>query len=194
MANAQFPGSPKRAAGADRLRPATGGHGGRPAPGGCDDATEGTHTLGGIVRRISILIALVPFLLGASPPSSNILCPRQPALPTEQDDLRMHEHEFTLKHAMESLQFLQNDFSARVFGPGPREDLRDNSSHYISYANSLRFIEGALLKQEALVEQARRDTLSVKSASRGSQSAAVVRFEAAKRRFREFLRSAEYVD
>jgi hypothetical protein len=139
-----------------------------------------------------ILIALVPFLLGASPPPSNILCPRQPALPKEQDDLRMHEHEFTLKHAMESLQFLQNDFSARVFGPGPREDLRDDSSHYISYANSLRFIEGALLKQEALVEQARRDASP--RASRGSQSAAGVRFEAAKRRFCEFLRSAEYVD
>ena len=146
------------------------------------------------MARIFLLLALAPFLLGASSPSSEILCPGQPVLPKEQDDLRMHEREFTVKHAMESLQFLKNDFSSRLFGSGPQEDLRNDSSHYISYANSLRFIEGTLLKQQALIERARRDTLSARAASRSSQSDAGARFEAAKSRFCDFLRSAKYVD
>jgi hypothetical protein len=150
--------------------------------------------VGGIVTRILLLFALGPFLLGASSSSSEILCPGQSALPKEQDDLRMHEREFTVKNAMESLQFLRNDFSSRIFGPGPQEDLRNDSSHYISYANSLRFIEGTLLKQEALIERAQRDTLSARAASRSSQRDAGVRFEAAKSHFCDFLRSAKYVD
>jgi hypothetical protein len=146
------------------------------------------------LARILLVLALVPFLLGASSPSSDSLCPGRPALPKTQDDLRMSEGEFSLTHAMESLRFLQNDFSSRIFGPGPRDDLRDDSSHYISYANSLRFVEGTLLKQQALIERARRDTLAARAAPGSSQSEARSRFAAAKRRFCDFLRAAEYVD
>ena len=146
------------------------------------------------MARILLVLALVPFLLAASSPSSEILCPRRSMLPKTQDDLRMSEGEFTLTHAIESLRFLQNDFSSRIFGPGPREDLRNDSSHYISYANSLRFIEGTLLKQQVLIERARKDALAARAASRSSQSDANTRFETARVRFCDFLRSAEYVD
>jgi len=147
----------------------------------------------GFVGRILLLVALALFLLGASSPTSDFLCPEQAKLPKDQDDSRMHEREFTLDHAIESLEFLQNDFSSRIFSPGPKE-LRNDSSNYISYANSLKIIEGALLKQQALLERSRRDTLSARAASRSSQSDAGVRFAAAKKRFCEFVQSAEYVD
>ena len=105
----------------------------------------------------------------------------------------MHEREFTVDHAIESLDFLQKDFSSTIFSPGPKE-LRNDSSNYISYANGLKIIEGALLKQQALIERGRKETLSARAASRSPQNDASVRFEAAKKRFCDFVRSAEWVD
>lgn len=99
-----------------------------------------------------------------------------------------------MDHAIESLDFLQKDFSSRIFSPGPKEDLRNDSSHYISYANSLKIIEGALLKQQALIERGRKETFSARAASRSSRNDAGIRYEAAKKRFCDFVRSAEWVD
>ena len=82
------------------------------------------------------------------------LCPpREPVAP-DADDPAMHEREFTRQKARESITFFREDFAKRIWGPEPVRDFSAWSGHYISYANSLRFIEGALLKEHALLLKA----------------------------------------
>lgn len=122
------------------------------------------------------------------------LCPRRPPLPEGADELRMQESEFTLPRALKSVEFLRTDFAKRIWGPNAVHDFGAWSGHYISYANSLQLIQGALLRQQVLLERARQEYLaSVDPRSPRAQQAARS-LQDAIQSFCDFLRSAEYVD
>ena len=95
--------------------------------------------------RVSVFMVLLIILVGQQTLASDGLCPEKVPLQEGVDDLRMQEDKFTEERAMESVKFLQTDFSKRIWGADAIKDFSAWSGHYISYANSLRFIEGALL-------------------------------------------------
>ena len=108
--------------------------------------------------------------------------------------MRMQEDEFTLERALESVNFLQVDFSERIWGPEPVTDFSAWSGHYISYANSLKFIEGALLKQQVYLELARARGLSGDASNSAEKLRIEKNIDAAKKKFCDFLKAADYVD
>ncbi len=122
------------------------------------------------------------------------LCPPRGPVAPDADDYAMHEREFTVEHARESITFFREDFAKRIWGPEPVKDFSASSGHYISYANSLRFIEGALLKEHALLLKAQA-ALAARVAPRGTDAKkAKAAFDAARDTFCAFVASSNYVD
>jgi len=144
--------------------------------------------------RDSVFMVLLFVLVGQHTLASDELCPKEVPLQEGADDLRMQEDEFTEEHAMESVKFLQSDFSKRIFGADAVKDFRAWSGHYISYHNSLKFIEGALLKHQVLLNRARLKELSVVAPESSEIPQIKDDLEAATENFCSFLSAAEYVD
>jgi len=138
----------------------------------------------------SIAWVLVYTIALAEPP----LCPERVAGPNEPEELLMHESDFTLEKALESIKFLNTDFSKRIWGPGAVKDFGAWSGHYISYANSLRFIEGALLRNEALRLRSRSRLLSEQKPESKEAKASVKAFQEAKAKFCNFAENSLYID
>ena len=144
--------------------------------------------------RTSVVVAFMLIFGNQLALAAEPLCTDPAPLPEGADDLRMHEEEFTLDHARNSIEFLRTEFAARIWGPDAVKDFDAWSGHYISYANSLKFIEGALLKQEALLQRFRAQELAaavpdseeVREAEQAARDAA--------ERFCNLVESAEYVD
>ena len=122
------------------------------------------------------------------------ICPDRKQLPEGANDLRMQEHEFSVEHALEAVAFLQKDFSKRIWGENAVNDFSSWSGHYISYANSLKFIEGALLKQRVIMEQARLKEISDSAPNSKEIAETKANLESLTKQYCEFLASAEYVD
>jgi hypothetical protein len=146
------------------------------------------------VIRTSVVLAFALIVGDGLAFAAESLCPEPAPLPEGADDLRMSEEEFTLDHARSSVEFLRTEFAARIWGPDAVKDLNAWSGHYISYANSLKFIEGALLRQEALLQRLRAEELG--AATPGSEEAreAEQATRDAAEKFCNLLESAEYVD
>ena len=144
--------------------------------------------------RVSVFMVLLTMFFGQQTLASDGLCPEKVPLQEGVDDLRMQEDKFTQEHALESVEFLQTDFSKRIFGADAVKDFRAWSGHYISYHNSLKFIEGALLKQQILLHRARLKELSVVAPDSSEAPQIKYNLEAATQRFCSFLSAAEYVD
>lgn len=136
------------------------------------------------IGAILLAVALCP-VWETSAHAGSRLCPPPPPVKEGEDDLRMKEEEFNAEHIAKSLSYLQNDIP---------NDLQDNDSKkiiarlgssefWISYDNSLRFIEGYMLKQAALLQIAQ---------SRGPKK--TKQKDDAVKRFCDFLGSAEYTD
>lgn len=105
------------------------------------------------------------------------LCPAPSPLPEGADDLRIHESEFTYSRYLESLDFIQNEFPRRIRTYKEVSEFQYNTELWLGYYNSLKFIEGYVLKQAALNEVASH------SEKREATD-----------RFCQFLRNARYVD
>ena len=151
---------------------------------------------------MALVVALGPTVVSATEPdpttprsaASELLCPARTVGPNEADELMMEEHEFTIERALASAKFLNTEFARRIWGPDRVTDFGASSENYISYANGLRFIEGSLLRQDAL---RLRLEVRLREATRSSPEE-VVRsrraFEGARARFCEFVSASDYVD
>ena len=67
-------------------------------------------------------------------------------------ELMILEHEFTQRQYIDSLYYLQNEFSRRLLAFGRVSEFEHNTEFWISYYNSLKFIEGYMLRQAAQAE------------------------------------------
>jgi hypothetical protein len=123
---------------------------------------------------VVILLAAVA-VSGASEPGET-LCPPPPPLRPEVDDLRMREGDFTAERYTDALKYLQSEVPKRLLDASDAADVINGSAFWISYANSLRVIEGYVLRREALHSILRGDD--------GPQL----------ERFCRFLSEAEYTD
>jgi hypothetical protein len=103
-----------------------------------------------------------------------------PAKPTAgEDDLRMTEGEFTLQKYQESLTYLRKELPARLHALPSGSDPEQIDGFWLSYFNSLTFVEGYTLKTSALLERSRS----------GGKSGGP-----AERRFCAWLKKQQYVD
>ena len=146
------------------------------------------------MARVSIFIALLALMISHQVFASDKLCPNRAPLQEGADDLRMQEDEFTDVSAMESMKFLQTDFSKRIGGTNAVKGFSAWSGHYISYANSLKFIEGTLLKQQVLLYRARLTELSIVTPESSEIPKIKSKLGVAVKSFCTFLDEAEYVD
>ena len=146
------------------------------------------------MARISTLIFIIGVFVTEHGAASDMLCPKKPALQDGADDLRMHEEDFSFDRAHKSVHFLQTDFAGRIWGTEPVRDFSAWSGHYISYANSLMFIEGVLLKQQALLYRARLNELTESDPASFELSELKIKFAEAKNSFCKLLSDAKYVD
>jgi len=126
----------------------------------------------------TILLLSILFLV---PPAnaSGSLCTPLPPLPEEADDLRMTEADFTEERFYSSLLYLQNDLPEKLKEAKETKELTGRAVFWVSYRNGLKFIEGYMLKQTAILERAA-----------GHQQAK----ESAVEKFCSFVSGAKYVD
>lgn len=118
-----------------------------------------------------VTITMILLIAPISSIASEMLCPPLPPLPKEADDLRMTEEEFTKERFLSSLAYFENDLPNKLNTSKETKELTNRSIFWISYRNGLKFIEGYMLKQEALLKGG-----------------------AEKKAFCEFIVGSEYVD
>jgi hypothetical protein len=137
-----------------------------------------------MIGAILLAVALWSFWETSAHASSR-LCPPPAPVKEGEDDMRMKEDEFNAEHIAKSLFYLQNDIPNELQGNDSKKIMArlGSSEFWISYDNSLRFIEGYMLKQAALLQIAQ---------SRGSKKTKQ-KVDTVKR-FCDFLGSAEYTD
>jgi len=146
------------------------------------------------IRIIFVLLTLIVFLIPTSAFSEELLCSPRMVGPNEPEELLMYETDFTIEKAHESINFLRNDFSKRIWGPEPVKDFSGWSEHYISYMNSLLFAEGTLLREEAFRHRLHVQLLSKQKPNSKEAKSAAVEFMKAKDRFCTFVESSIYVE
>jgi hypothetical protein len=130
-----------------------------------------------MTRRI---VPTLTLLLATSPTFGvEHLCPPPAPLPEGRDDFRIKEDEITAKNYRESMDYLRKELPKRIQALPPGSNVDAIEGFWLSYSNSLSFIEGHALKTAALLERARRP---------GKTNGP------AERRFCAWLQKAEYVD
>lgn len=144
--------------------------------------------------RARTVVTLVLLMLPAFAHAEQPLCPPRVVGANEPEGLVMREGDFTLEKAESSVVFLRTDFGRRILGPDAVKDFGASSEHYISYANSLRFIEGALLKEHALQLRAQAELLARDRPSSSEARAAQTDYESARKKFCTFVQNSAYVD
>lgn len=146
------------------------------------------------MTRIGALFAFLLALTTHSVLANESICLNREPLPEGADDFRMQEYEFSLERGLKSVSFLQNDFSKRIWGPEAVNDFSAWSGHYIGYANSLKLIEGTLLKQQVMIGRLRLKELTNVSPDSGEIDKARTNLERLMKQFCKFLDSSGYVD
>ena len=146
------------------------------------------------MSRASTFIALFTLMIGQQTFASDKLCPNRAPLQEGADDLRMQEDEFTEVRAMESVKFLQTDFSKKIWGANAVKDLSAWSGHYIGYANSLKIIEGTLLKQQVRLYRTQLNELAMTAPESSEIPNIKNKLGAAINSFCAFIDKVEYVD
>ena len=146
------------------------------------------------MKHWTLIVIIIVFSFSNKVIASSSICPDPPPLQEGADDFRMHERDFTLEEALESVSFLQTDFSKRIWGDNAVTDFSSWSGHYIGYHNSLKTIEGMLLKQQVLLEIARLNEVTATSSNSETIDQSKKKLKMARDHFCEFLNSAEYVD
>jgi len=134
-------------------------------------------------------------LLMLAAPLQGQLCPTDTGA---NDNLRMREAAFTREGAERALAYFKTTLPALMAEMKDLQRLQATDRYYISYPNTLRILEGWLLKQDALVA---RDSLALLQARQKTGDASaeeVVRaraqFDTRKQRFCTFVANAHYVD
>jgi hypothetical protein len=108
----------------------------------------------------------------------------------------MRETDFSAQKVTEAIQYLRDDLQRALSENSSMEDVRSSESFAIGYPNVVTTLEGYVLRQDALLRRAERN-LAIEKGGRLNKTdvrAATARFEAAKRRFCDFLKNAQYVD
>ena len=146
------------------------------------------------MRFRNILVVLICCYPTSVVFADSLLCPTRVVIPNEPEEFIMYENNFSLDKGLESVDFLRTDFSKRIWGSNPTTDFNAWSGHYISYMNSLRFMEGALLKETALRLRLKSQLLSIQSTGSLDSKAAKKDFEDAKEKFCHFVKNSLYVD
>ena len=144
------------------------------------------------------IIIAVLFVL-AFPANAQSLCATGSPSASEAPELQMTEATFTEKAALESLNWLENDFWVVLKRHKTTNELLMNTEGFgIPYPNSVKIAKGTLLRLRALLMQSRLDNERLKLTARlGSAKevrAAQAQFTAARREFCGFMRNAKYVD
>lgn len=144
-----------------------------------------------------IIVALL--LVVASSGYAQSLCAAGSINANEESELQMTEDTFTKKAALDSIRWLENDFWVALKRHKTTDALSmDTEGFGIPYPNSVTISKGTVLRQHALLMQARLDNERLKIKS-GTGSAKEVRtaqaqFTAARNEFCGFIRHAQYVD
>ena len=128
------------------------------------------------------------------------ICPGSDKLPAPSgaDELKMIENEFSFSHAMKSSQFLEEDVIEILKNHTGVHSVLSYEGFYIGYPNSVTFVKGTLMRQEALIAKGRLEVAKLKlkngKATKSDVERAEKVFFEAKDMFCKFLESAEYVD
>ena len=154
----------------------------------------------GTIVILSRPIIFCIFLLLANISFAEDICPEsdKTPLPSDADDLRMYKKEFTFQHAMQSLEYLEKDVINIIKKHKESHSILEDESFYISYPNSIAFVKGTLLKQEVLIARNKLEVEKLKlkkdTGSKKEVKEAENIYLNAKKKFCDFLKSAEYVD
>jgi hypothetical protein len=115
-----------------------------------------------------------------------------------KDNLRMREEAFTREGAERALAYFKTTLPQLMVEFKEFTRLQGVDRYYISYPNTLRILEGWMLKQDAL---GARDTLALVEARRRSGGAsqedvtrARAQYDSRRQRFCAFVAAAHYVD
>ena len=134
-------------------------------------------------------------LLLATSPLQAQLCPADTG---SKGNLRMGEEAFTREAAERALGYFKTNLPQLMTEFKDFQRLQSVDRYYISYPNTLRILEGWMLKQDVLVA---RDTLELLQARRKSGDAssddvarAQGQYETRRQRFCAFVANAYYVD
>ncbi len=146
-----------------------------------DKATKKTVAVGNIaMKKLPVLLIALLLTFANSIYAGDSICPPLPPLPEGFDDFRMTESTFTRKRFESSLSYFQTFLPDKLKNAEKTIELTGRSIFWISYRNGLKFIEGYMLKQAALLELASRN-------KRTKDKSAV-------EEFCRFTKDAEYVD
>ena len=154
------------------------------------------------MRTIAVRVLLSALLtLGSSVAVAQTLCPvaHKPAAEEEADQLNMQEAEFHSDKALEAVEWLEKDVWDVIRRSKTTEELMSDTEGFgIPFPNSVAIAKGAILREQALVEQGRLELVKLKrkdgTATDAQVSAADRRFKEARRAFCRFLKQAQYVD
>lgn len=142
------------------------------------------------MRMIASVVTLILMLANSGLAAD--LCPNLKV--DAPDDFIMHEREFTDDAAINSVSIIRSRIYELLEKEKSTKDILDSPQFYITFPNSLKKIEGTLLKQKAVIAQKEYDLLKTRKSDDAKLREAKSNFEKAKREFCTFLESAIYVD
>ena len=150
-----------------------------------------------ILRKIIFAFII---LLSVNTSIADEICPSSSKTPPPSgaEELKMFENQFNFQHAMNSVQFLEKDVIEILKNHKGPHSVLDYEGFYIGYPNSITFVKGTLLREEALIAKSKLEVAKLKLMNgTGSKSevkkAEKVYFES-RDAFCTFLKSVEYVD
>lgn len=88
-------------------------------------------------------------------------CDKLPA-PSGANELKMLENEFNFDHALKSTQFLEKDVIEILKNHTGSHSVLSYEGFYISYPNSVIFVKGTLMRQEALIAKSKLEVAKLK--------------------------------
>jgi hypothetical protein len=152
--------------------------------------------------KISIVISAFLILFFAFSALAEEICPGSDKWPVASgvEELKMYEKDFTIDKAMKSVSFLEKDVIKIIKEHEHKKSysILDYEGFYIGYPNSLAFVKGTLLKQEARNAKNKLEIEKLKLNNNKNIKEDVSKAEkaylAAKKKFCDFLKEAEYVD
>jgi len=134
-------------------------------------------------------------LLVATTPLDAQLCPADTG---QKDNLRMSEAVFTRDAAERALGYFRTTLPQLMGEFKDFQRLQSVDRYYISYPNTLRILDGWMLKQDALVARDSAVLVEARRKNGDASDAEVARaraqYESRRQRFCAFVAKASYVD
>lgn len=142
---------------------------------------------------LTICFILISFIFSYG----NELCPKSKEIPPPSgaEELKIFESEFTIDRSLNSVKFLEKDVIEIIKKHEHKEySILDYEGFYIGYPNHLMFVKGTLLKQNAIIAKQELEILKLKKSKKQEISIASKKYEDARNKFCDFLKSNEYTD